>query len=405
LPEIESEKLAWPPTKEDLERLYLVERLSAAKIANVYGLKYKNPKVAESTVLYHLKRSGIQRRDKAEHVRKVTEEMVDIWVRRYRGGESLKQIAGGELSSVTVYLHLRKRGVRLRDKLEAQIAAVEKYERRPFAGDRLERAYLLGLRHGDFDVVRHGRTIRVRVSTTHPAMAELFENLFSPYGHVSHYPRTSQLTRYEWTLECDLDSSFRFLLFKLKIENLKSFTPEEFKAFLAGFFDAEGSILFHKKKQWGGFELSIPNMNLTLLELIADKLEADSCKCVVELVRQKADRGTKGGQDYIWRLAVYRAEDVRSILRDLQLRHSEKVAKAKIALKFPTRPDGFTLKSTKDRWRILIKQIRNDRNHFVLEAAAALDSKIRLERAKGEDSGSSGQDKLGTSYLSASTGQ
>jgi hypothetical protein len=66
------EGLAWPPTKEDLERMCLVERLSAAKIAKAYGLKYKNPKVAESTVLYQLKKNGIARRDRAEHVRKIT---------------------------------------------------------------------------------------------------------------------------------------------------------------------------------------------------------------------------------------------------------------------------------------------------------------------------------------------
>ena len=72
--------LAWPPKREDLERLYSGEKLSAAKIAEAYGLKYRSPKVAESTILYHLKKNGIQRRDRAEHIRKVTEEMVDGWV-------------------------------------------------------------------------------------------------------------------------------------------------------------------------------------------------------------------------------------------------------------------------------------------------------------------------------------
>lgn len=68
------ERLVWPPKKEDLERLYVVEKLSAAKIADAYGLtgKYKTPKAAESTVLYHLKRCGIERRDPAEHIMKVT---------------------------------------------------------------------------------------------------------------------------------------------------------------------------------------------------------------------------------------------------------------------------------------------------------------------------------------------
>src|SRR5580658_9094520 len=123
--------LRWPPRKEDLERMYVGERLSAMKISNLYGLNYPNPKSGEAMILYHLKRQGISRRDCAEHVRKVTEEMVEGWVKRYEAGESLKQIAANEFSPVTVFLHLRKRGLQLRDKVEAQIEAVTKHARKP----------------------------------------------------------------------------------------------------------------------------------------------------------------------------------------------------------------------------------------------------------------------------------
>jgi hypothetical protein len=104
------EALPWPPRKEDLERLYLVEGLSAAKIAKRYRLNYENPKVAESTILHYLKRNGIKRRGAADHVRKVTKEMVDRWDARYQAGESLKKIAGNEVSPVTVFNQLHRRG-------------------------------------------------------------------------------------------------------------------------------------------------------------------------------------------------------------------------------------------------------------------------------------------------------
>jgi hypothetical protein len=182
------EKLVWSPEKEDLEKLYVEQRLSAMKIANIYELKYANPKTAESTVLYHLRKNGIERRDAAEHVRKVTEGMVDGWAKKYQGGEPLKQIASKFVDPVRVWNHLRRRSVALRDKVEAQIQTVTKYERRPFRGDDTEKAYLMGLRYGDLNVVRHGRAIRVRVSTTHPATADLFDSLFSPYGNVARYP-------------------------------------------------------------------------------------------------------------------------------------------------------------------------------------------------------------------------
>ncbi|HEY6282979.1 MAG TPA: LAGLIDADG family homing endonuclease, partial [Nitrososphaerales archaeon] len=260
--------LAWPPTKEDLERLYVDQKLSAAKIAKAYGLKYKSPKVAESTVLYQLKKNGINRRDRADHSRKVTEAMVDEWVSRYKAGESLKQIASEEFSPVTVFLHLRKRGLQLRDKVEAQIQAVTKYERKPFRGDPTEKAYLMGLRYGDLHAVRHGRAIRVRVSTTHPAMAELFENLFSPYAHVSWYPRRAKLTGYEWTLECDLDDTFEFLFAKPTIEELQALSPEETVAFLAGLFDAEGSIYLHDKRGRQNPEASFSGTEENLMEYV-----------------------------------------------------------------------------------------------------------------------------------------
>src|ERR1700732_2636923 len=98
--ETEPRKLAWPPLQEDMRRLYLEQGLSASKIARIYGRKYASAKTAESTILYHLKRNGIARRDAAAHVRKVTASMSDEWVARYQKGESLKQIAGDLVNPV-----------------------------------------------------------------------------------------------------------------------------------------------------------------------------------------------------------------------------------------------------------------------------------------------------------------
>ena len=83
---------------------------------------------------------------------------------------------------------MKARGLVLRDKIDAQIQAVTKYDRKSFSGDRIERAYLMGLRYCDLDAAKHARAVRVRVSTTHPAMADLFESLFSPIVHILRYP-------------------------------------------------------------------------------------------------------------------------------------------------------------------------------------------------------------------------
>ncbi|MDA4115631.1 MAG: hypothetical protein OK442_03635 [Thaumarchaeota archaeon] len=248
-----SARLAWPPLAEDLERLYLEQKLSASKIAKVYGLSYASPKTAESTILHHLKIHGIARRDPAAHIRKVTDSMVDDWIVRYQKGESLKQIAGTSVNAVTVFNHLHRRGLGLRDKVEAQIKIVTKHKRTPFTGDMKEIAYLAGLTVGGLYVQRHGRAIRVRVATTHPRMASLFRDLFSGNGHPHEYPKGDPVTGYEWSLDCDMDKSFEFLLDRDRYIETAFQDDGAFLAFLAGFFDAEGVSTFTKR---GSTELS-----------------------------------------------------------------------------------------------------------------------------------------------------
>ena len=377
-----ADALVWPPKKEDLERLYLVERLSASKIAKVYGLKYKNPKVAESTVLYQLKKNGIVRRDPVEHVRKVTEKAVDEWVLRYSKGESLKRIAGGSVDPVTVWNHLKRRGVALRNKVEAQIEAVTKYERKPFQGDALERAYLMGLRHGDLDVVRHGRAVRVRVSTTHPAMAGLFESVFSSYGHVARYARTAPFTGYEWTLECDLDASFEFLLEKPRNEDLRRLNKQQFSAFLSGFFDAEGAIYLHRKRFGWGYEVTLSNNDAELLNLIASRLSLLGFHPSVRTNDQDPSRLGYHKEGRATRMSIFRQFEVCELLRQLALRHGEKVRKARFVCDRICSNFLHVSKVEVDDWTILIDEIRKSRDKFVAEARAQV---LRNHPAKHYD--------------------
>ena len=363
---------SWPPRKEDLEKLYLREGLSAMKIAKVYGLRYKSPKVAESTVLYHLKRNGIKRRDPAERVRKVTGTMVDEWVMRYQEGESLKSIAGKMVDPVTVWNHLRRRGVILRDKVEAQVQAVTKYQRRPFNGDALEKAYLMGLRYGDLDAARHGRAIRVRVSTTHPAMAELFERLFSPFGFVHRYPREERLTGHEWTLESDLDGSFEFMLRKPCIAELERLPEQEFLSFLAGFFDAEGSIFLHRKSSGLAPELNIANTDKEVLNLISRRIADLGVASKLTFWDQRTKKRQFKSVSPLWKVNVWRFQCVNRLLTWLILRHAEKMAKKRIALRFVSPISQAKNTETIEEWEVLARQIEGERRMFIEEAKQAL---------------------------------
>jgi LAGLIDADG DNA endonuclease family protein len=379
--ETDSAKLAWPPTREDLERLYIEQKLSAAKIAKVYDLEYASPKTAESTILHHLKKNGISRRDAAAHIRKVTDSMVDEWVVRYQKGESLKQIAGNMVDSVTVFNHLRKRGLRLRDKVEAQIKAVTKHQKQPFSGDYLEMAYLAGLTAGDLGAVRHGRAVRAKLSTTHPAMSRLFRDLLQSYGPIYEYPRLDRIAGYEWSLDCDLDSSFE-PLFAAKIDPMKFVIDEaSFLSFLAGFFDAEGSIHYHRKQGRGSFELTLTNLNVELLRKIADKLREFGVNNVLRKVwvdRAKAiESGITNPGEFMWRIIIWKHSDVNRLLKAMPLRHSEKTAKAAIAIQLGLRETLAKRQRILTEWKLLLQNIRQDCQNYLEAAKNAIETESK----------------------------
>jgi len=348
------EELVWPPLTEDLKRLYIDQKLSASKIAKVYGLSYASPKSAESTILNHLKRNGIARRNPAAHVRKVSDSMVDDWIVRYQKGESLKQIAGTSVSPVTVFNHLHKRGLVLRDKVEAQIVAVKEFDRLPFDGDEIQRAYLLGLARGDFGVSWHGRAIRVKTSSTHPAMIELALSLFAGKGATRVYPRFSKLAGFEWTFEVDLDRSFAFLLHEKKKPPTGD-AKETVLAYLAGLFDAEGSLWIWDGRAFAP-RLSFTNKDLTMLGWIETQLSRLGFQCSRSLPDARGVCKTN-----LWRKA-----EVVALLEILPIRHPEKVAKARLVIGKGQRIPEFDAE-----WYALLDTIESERAAFI-EAARGI---------------------------------
>jgi hypothetical protein len=356
--EEDSARLEWPPRKEDLERLYLEQRLSAAKIAKAYGLQYASPKTAESTVLYHLKRNGISRRDPAEHIRKVSETMVDEWILRYQRGESLKQIAGESINPVTVFNHLHTRGIQLRDKVEAQIKSVRRFEKAPFDGDAYQKGYLLGLARGDLNVKRHGRAIRVRTASTHPAMIDLLTSLMVPHGPVRVRPRLSTMVGYEWSFESELDASFGFLLEGRLTVPVGVQSVEFVLGYLAGLFDAEGSLWLRADRPFEP-RMSFSNKNLELLLWVQSSLS---------MLGFHAHLG-KPDSNGVSQLQLWRVEEILSLLKTLRLRHPERKAKVKIIFE-PIAPE-----LRHERWELLLSELKTDKAEFLKLAESVLAQK------------------------------
>jgi DNA-binding CsgD family transcriptional regulator len=180
---------------------------------------------------------------------------------------SARQIAERfSISEEAVRRQMVKYGLPRRSRSE-----ILKYARMSFGGDPLEGAYLIGLRAGDIHARRRAtNTVGVNVTTTHPAMCELFEKTFGKYGHVRKYPVKGHLG-YEWYLYCDLDKSFEFLIDK----PIEVPSGDNLYAFLAAYVDCEGTWSFSKQVNKIVFHFWIKSQDKALLKQIKEKLEEE----------------------------------------------------------------------------------------------------------------------------------
>jgi LAGLIDADG-like domain len=240
----------------------------------------------------------------------------------------------------------------------------------------------MGLGYGDLDVVRHGRAVRVRVSTTHPAMAELFENLFSPYTHVSRYPRRAKLVGSEWTLECDLENSFEFLLSKPTISELETWNASLFLAFLAGLFDAEGSVLLHKKGERRSPEVALINSDKNLIDFLLSRLGRLGFSAHVYWTKQKEDRNGINGNSNSGRVAICKFDEVLEFLGRVHLRHPERIAKAATVRELASGTSDSH--EVFEKWKRLKATIGAARSQFLESAALKIEEKERFLRGSQE---------------------
>jgi len=260
-------------------------------------------------------------------------------------GLSLNDIAkliGNKTSGYTSWL-CRQLGVRARPFEEARLRGIRekrrKYERKPFDGTDEDRAYLLGLKHGDLTASRPWNgAIRVSTSTTHPKMVRLFRSLFEPYGHVYQFPRYKKDTQtYEWNVQVILDESFSFLL--ANFEEVKGWIQESearILSYLSGFLDAEGSILVTRSTR-GKIVIFVDYFNeyRPILEWI--EREATKFGLGVSLrLNKPIGRGTTGfhlnhNREY-WQLSIFSTHNIYGFLRRLTPRHQEKQARRELAL-------------------------------------------------------------------------
>ncbi|MCX7841252.1 MAG: hypothetical protein N2559_17580, partial [Anaerolineae bacterium] len=140
----------------------------------------------------------------------------------------------------SVWRALDEYGITRRDLSDA----CTKHHRANFSGDLREKAYLIGLRLGDLWVSKNkpgigSKTILVSCHSSSHEQIELVRSLFEIYGHVhitTYLDGSAQIV-------CYLNETFEFLLPKEDaIPDWILNSADYFVSFLAGYVDAEGSF-------------------------------------------------------------------------------------------------------------------------------------------------------------------
>lgn len=338
--------------KETLKELYLDKKLSLNQIAKQLDL-------TQITVLRRLKEAGIERRPAYRKKIFVPKEVLTelYWNQKKKPKEIAKMF--GIKDERTIRKKMERFGIKRRTQSEALTVKMKK----PFTGDLSEKAYLLGLRAGDFYAKRNHLCIRIQTSTTHPAQVDLLRNALGHYAEICIYLQKGKFGN-EWYIYADLHPTFDFLLEKPKeipqwiLEN-----SHYFYNFLAAYSDCEGCYRIAKSdKNNIRFFFQIATGDLEILKGIKQKLEYFGYHPFLHLEKKKGLPGKKY-PEYISKIDIYRfifnrkAEVISLIELLLPLsKHSEKIRKINLILlnKDNTQEKCLPL------WNNLIKEIKKE---------------------------------------------
>ncbi len=256
-----------------------------------------------------------------------------------------------------------------------------------FSGDDCEKGYMRGLRAGDVNTMRASRLkILARVSTTHQAMLELFQQTFAPYGQCIAAPREVFLTGYDWQIRVDLNNSFEFLMdepLRIPVDR------KPFYEFVAGLSDSDGSWCLFADKGKTACAFMISSESKPLLLQLKERLEKESFHAYVYLDKRKNTTKTMHGVTRtreikltkdLWRLDIHRREEVRMLARRLLplSRHSEK--RRKMCLILDENREHWALMAPKVE--ALRAEIREETKRTIMSAEIEYKAK-RLRADKG----------------------
>ena len=337
---------------------------------------------SEQDVLLLLRSKGLSIKHlDPETKQRIRDVLFQWYVEEEASQGDIAKIIGNKTSGYVSWL-AKQLGVKARDFEEARLKGihekVRKYERKPFSGTDEDKAYMLGLRHGDLSAYRPWTsTVRVSTSTTHPALAELFSSLFQGYGHVYRFPRYKKDTgSYEWNLQVLLDQSFDFLICSRTADwAFVAGSEKTSLAYLAGLLDAEGSISMCRDKNNTSLMVTFYNTDLSMMNFVVRELTRLGYSPVGPYLDKPRGFVSPGyhiemKKDY-WKVVIARFKEAQSLLSHLPVKHSEKHRKKILATSLSFRQSW---EATHSQMEALRAEIHAERDAFVAQARSALES-------------------------------
>lgn len=347
-------------TREYLNNLYWERGLTTHEIARIIGK-------CQATVRKMMLKTRVPLREPRNRpwIKIAPETLKDLYWGKKMTIEQVAKVLGA--SGSTVHQRMIKFGIPRQRVGEANLKQVKL----PFSGDPSEAAYLQSLRSGDLSSRWKGKRVRVEVCTSHPAMVELFRSTFSKYAHVGMCPEcNNRLQIFMWRVFVGLDASFSFLIEKSKSIKRDILSSDDlFLTFLAGYTDAEGSIIVSPNRDRIVFCFRICSEDFGLLKGISKKLREMGYHPRLVLDKKKGTNSgfSKLNADY-WRLELCRKDEVIQFVQQLPIKHSERRRKRDLLLEIRNETRWVKIKG---KVLSLREEIKKEVNECIDQAAFA----------------------------------
>lgn len=314
-----------PVTKRQLKDWYLKDKLSMFQIADRLGCTH-------SAIVYKLRKFGIKSRGHLGLTRPIKLSKTGFEYLYYKRGLPLKKISN--------IVHCSESGLERRFKsynlksrtTQNRICRIKKFD---FSGNLIEKAYLIGFRLGDLNIMKSVSVTQVRCSSTIFAQIKLIKQLFSKYSTpkiVKYIDRKFKIPK--WDIVFLVNKSFDFLV--PKKDEIPEWVQKDkhlFFSFLAGYSDAEGSFLIRKGKPknkvgFGLYEIGSQQKNIIIQ--IWENLLKHGIQMPYPIISKKAgytqSNGMKNNKDF-WHLSTTRKDSVWSLVQELEayIKHPNKI--------------------------------------------------------------------------------